>query len=83
MRDDDIRYFRRRRDQEMRAADQATDICCRRVHRELARLYGLQLTRAWTVGGISVEPQHGVVSISSRRYSLHSSATDGINPKLL
>jgi hypothetical protein len=37
----------------MRAADQATDICCRRVHRELARLYGLHLTRAWTVGVLS------------------------------
>lgn len=53
MLEDDIRYFRKRRDQEMRAADQATDICCRRVHRELARLYGLHLTRAWTVGVLS------------------------------
>lgn len=46
MHEDDIEYFRRRRDQELRAAHRAADGCSRNVHLELARRYGLRLAGA-------------------------------------
>ncbi len=43
---DDRAYFQKRRQQELRAAENAADPCCRKIHLELARLHGVRLDAA-------------------------------------
>ena len=51
MHEDDIEYFRRRQEQELRAANRAADGCSRNVHLELARRYRLRLAEASAAQG--------------------------------
>jgi hypothetical protein len=58
-------YYRRRQQQELHAAEHAADICCRNIHLELARLYGLRLDEAVHAGA-----SRRVVSVAAMRFAV-------------
>ena len=63
MREDDIAYYRMRRLQEMRAADDATDRCCRKAHLDLARRYGLRVVEGLAARAINAGMPCCILSI--------------------
>jgi hypothetical protein len=83
MREDDVDYYRKRRQQELRAADRAAEGCSRNVHLELARRYGARLAEATAPQPPDVGMPHRVLSISVRRFSFRSSAIDNSGQEFL
>ena len=77
MDEDDIDYYRHRRQEEMRAADRASDMRCRAVHLEFARLYGLRLAEA--SAGRSIHAETSPCALSAPAPSSYQSVRDGFD----
>lgn len=79
MSEDDIDYFRRRQQQELRAADRAADRCCRNIHLQLARRYEMRVAEASAGHGKDAEAEtpRRRLSISVGKFSQRSRTTDG------
>lgn len=67
--EDDIAYYRDRQRQELSAADNAVEICCRQVHLELARRYALRVEQGLVALAVEAHAPEGIALMPRPRSS--------------